>query len=89
MKKVATLLVAIALALGLVACGDGDADQPGLFDLAKRACQEMSVVAGSDDWRAYSEVEERAHEAGFSTSEFDDAIRELCQDTFSEYVNSQ
>jgi len=69
--------------------GQRGSEAANLDDLAERACEDMSSVSGSDDWETYNAAEGRAKDAGYTTSEFDDALRELCQDIFSEYVDNQ
>lgn len=90
MRNVLLATATIMVLFALTACGGDGGDEPvSLFDLTERACKEMFVVSGSDDWNTYNQVEQYANRAGFTTSQFDDALRELCQDIFSEYVNSQ
>ena len=69
--------------------GEPESETADLTGLAERACEDMSAVSGSDDWQIYNQAEERASRAGFTTSELDDAVRELCPDIFSEYVDNQ
>lgn len=83
-------VVALAtMAVLVVAIACGSSEPPSLHDIAARACQDMSVVSGSDSWRTLNRAEERAKKAKYTDSDFNDALRELCLRTYSRYVDEQ
>lgn len=87
-KRISFWIIVLLMAtVFIIACEPKE--KPSLYSLAESFCKEMSTIQSSDGWRAETEATKRAVKAGYSEQQFSEALRNLCQETYTRYTNKK